>query len=60
MAKGTIKAYSPDVNAGVIECDSGNTYEFRERDWSGDATPVAKQKVRFDGASRTATKVSAE
>ncbi|PZQ47414.1 MAG: hypothetical protein DI551_03360 [Micavibrio aeruginosavorus] len=58
--RGTILAYSTSVNAGVIVCDEENTFDFRELDWMGKLAPAARQRVEFEGASRTATKVRAE
>lgn len=55
--RGTIKAYSSCVNAGVIECDCGDTYHFGLNEWQGKAFPVANDKVQFTGMSQTATNV---
>ena len=57
--RGTIKAYSLCVNAGVIECETGKTYDFRESDWNGNTAPSKEQKVQFDATNRTATSVRA-
>lgn len=56
--RGTIKAYSLCVNAGVIECEAGNTYEFKDSDWSGNIAPLVNDSVRFEGFKRIATRVS--
>lgn len=58
--RGTVKAYSVDVNAGVIECDTGATYNFSQKEWNGNTAPATEQRVSFQGTSRTATKVFAE
>jgi len=58
--RGTVKAYSLDVNAGVIECDAGETYGFSQNDWNATHAPVMRERVTFQGFSRTATKVYAE
>lgn len=57
--RGTIKAYSLSVNAGVIECEHGNTYDFREADWQGVEAPAPNRVVQFDGVDRKAVKVRA-
>lgn len=58
--RGTIKAYSLDVNAGVIKCDAGKTYEFRENEWNGKVAPVVNDVVMFEGFNRTATRVRSD
>jgi hypothetical protein len=58
--RGTVKAYSVDVNAGVIECDSGETYNFSQKEWNGATTPTPEQRVTFQASPRTATKVFSE
>lgn len=58
--RGIIKAYSIDVNAGVIDGDDGNQYGFTQSEWAGDNAPAANDKVNFNGMQRWASKVSAE
>lgn len=55
--RGTVIAYSLDVNAGVIRCEAGNTYNFSWEDWNGERAPAVDQNVTFLGNSRTAMKV---
>jgi hypothetical protein len=55
--RGTVKAYSKDVNAGVIKCDTGKTYDFSRNEWHEDILPYANQIVEFQGSSRTASKI---
>ena len=55
--RGTVIAYSLDVNAGVIRCEAGNTYNFSWADWNGEHAPAVDKIVTFLGNSRTATKV---
>jgi cold shock CspA family protein len=56
--RGTVKAYSKDVNAGVIKGDDGNQYGFTKSEWGGDESPAANESVNFDGAYRKASNVS--
>lgn len=60
MLRGTIKAYSIDVNAGIIQCDKGDTYNFSQSEWNGSRAPLVEQRVTFSGNSRVATKIFAE
>jgi hypothetical protein len=56
--KGKIKAYSADVNAGVIVGDNRKTYGFRQTEWRGIALPAKDEKVTFDGKNQQATNIS--
>lgn len=58
--KGTIKAYSPIVDAGVIQCEAGRVYIFRRENWQNDRLPVSEQTVRFEAQDRKAIKVLSE
>ncbi|HEU4837862.1 MAG TPA: hypothetical protein VFS88_00455, partial [Micavibrio sp.] len=60
MIRGTIKAYSKDVNAGVIQCEDGKTYDFSQDEWNDRTAPHAEQRVLFQAYSRKATKVFSE
>ena len=57
MKTGTIKAYSPSVNAGVIEGDDGDTYDFPDTEWTGRTNPAAQDTVEFEGTARKARRV---
>ena len=55
---GTIKAYSDQVNAGVINGPDGKTYAFAKTDWNGALLPRVDQIVTFESVSaRQAVKV---
>lgn len=55
--KGTIKAYSPAVNAGCITDADGNTYTFGKKEWRGAALPRTNEDVTFTGTNARATEV---
>lgn len=57
MKKGTVKAYSLSVNAGVIEGDDGKTYDFPQDEWQHKETPAVHDKVEFEGHARKARQV---
>jgi len=57
--KGTIKAYSACVNAGVISGENGKTYRFDKTDWSHNELPLNNENVTFDGNRRNASSVKA-
>lgn len=46
--KGRIKAYSKDVNAGVIQCEDGSHYGFRREELVHGKEPHDHEKVEFD------------
>ena len=58
--RGKIKAYSEDVNAGVITGEDGKVYGFAVNEWIEGKKPVPDQSVSFTGYQRMASKVSAE
>ena len=58
--KGNIKAYSNDVNAGVISGEDGNMYCFPRSEWWSKNIPVGNETVRFNPAGRHATKVTGD
>ncbi len=60
MMKGTVKAYSSVVSAGVIEGSDGKSYNFSLEEWRGEKLPEYKDSVIFHGHSRNATKVSSQ
>lgn len=57
MMKGSIKAYSKAVNAGVIAGEDGRTYKFMNSHWQGPNTPQANDIVIFDGKGTNAANV---
>lgn len=58
--KGTIKAYSDVVSAGVISGEDGTTYGFNLTDWHGRKLPISRERVIFVGNHKQATSVSAD
>jgi|GEM_PF-6215595 len=48
MIKGSIKAYSPSVNAGIIETTDGQRYQFSRNHWTGKNPPQANDLVTFE------------
>lgn len=58
--KGTIKAYSPAVNAGTITNAEGKTYSFDKAQWSGKDLPVNNEPVTFTDINARAIEVKGE
>ena len=58
MIRGTIKAYSSCVNAGVIECDDGKTYILAIDEWQNNKPPSPREKVTFPPQNRAAKLVT--
>lgn len=57
MIKGSIKAYSKAVNAGVIIGEDGRTYKFGDSHWQGPNTPQANDIVIFESTGTNASNV---
>jgi len=55
--KGKIKAYSKDVEAGVINGADGKSYLFRTSDMPPDHQPHDDEDVTFDGEYKDAHNV---
>lgn len=55
--KGTIKAYSTCVSAGVIKGDDGKSYGFNKTDWKAAELPKKDETVSFEQASKQAMNV---
>ena len=55
--KGKIKAYSTDVNAGVISGDDGKSYHFGKNEWTGKTLPQSNENEQFTPADRAAVNV---
>ena len=55
--KGRIKAYSKDVNAGLIIADNGSSYIFPKKEWNGQKSPEVNKRVEFDQAADHARNV---
>jgi hypothetical protein len=56
--KGKIKAYSADVNAGLISGEDGRTYRFTKSEWGGRENPFGDERVNFAGETRQAKKIT--
>lgn len=46
--KGTIKAYSSCVNAGVIDGADGKSYRFHHDEWTAENLPQKDETVTFE------------
>lgn len=58
--KGTVKAYSKQCNAGVIECEDGTDYRFRKSELIHGKEPEDHEKVEFDEDRQDAKNVDIE
>jgi hypothetical protein len=56
--KGTIKAYSTAVNAGLIIGEDGHTYAFRKSEWGGKENPSDNEKINFENEIKQAIKIT--
>ncbi len=45
---GKVKAYSTDVNAGVIKGNDGKDYQFQNETWGGASQPKQNESVTFE------------
>ena len=52
--KGKIRAYSKDVDAGVIDGADGKSYRFRTADMPEGHNPHGDEDITFDGEHRDA------
>lgn len=59
MKQGKILAYSPDVSAGVIECQAGKKYRFSITDWLSSRLPAQHMRISFEATPTAAVKVQA-
>ena len=55
--KGTIKAYSQCVSAGVISGDDGKSYGFNKTDWTSAELPKTDETVTFERARNQASNI---
>ena len=58
IIKGTILAYSDDVNAGVIDGDDGRKYPFAATEWLATSKPQNNMSVVFTPSAKAALKVN--
>lgn len=56
--KGTVQAYSSDVNAGTILGEDNQTYYFSRKDWMFETDPQVKTKVVFLSEGATARSIT--